>query len=444
MYGNLFMLLLETSVLSTTQFPFPVIEEPILLPIQIEPPCICLPTRPVRVSEKREVQDLILRWNEVALQAIKAERTPPPLAARNLAIVHIAMYDAMNTLRTTHPPFVIRASGPRGVSTDVAVAVAAHRSLLTLYPKQLSHLNAALDASLESIPDGAAKIEGADWGRRVAETVLDWRSKDLVISKSNYAPRDEVGRWKPTPANFRPPLLPGWSRVSTFAVQKLDRFRPAGPPSLTSEEFITAFHEVKKLGSRNSRDRTEEQSIIARFWADGEGTVTPPGHWNRIAATVSRERRLSTSENARLFAMLNVAMADTSIACWDCKYRFDFWRPLTAIREASRLEDSRLVAERDWTPLLETPPFPAYTSGHSSFSGAAAMVLKEFFGTDDVRFTTTSEGLPGVKRSFTRFSDAAMEAGMSRIYGGIHWSFDNTHGLETGGKIGQAVVRAFR
>lgn len=445
MYGNLLLLFLETTTLSTSQFPFPVIvEDPILLPIEIESPCVCLPARPPRVSEKREIRDLVSRWNEAALEAIKAERTPPPLAARNLAIVHVAMYDAMNTLNGKNRPFLIRASGPRAASVDTAMAVAAHRSLQALYPKQVRRLDDALNASLESTTDETAMQEGAEWGRRVADTVLAWRSKDLLTKTSKYAPRDEAGRWKPTPANLRPPLLPEWGRVSPFTLRNPESFRPAGPPALASEEFVKAFQEVKKLGSRDSSDRTEDQTEIARFWEDGTGTVTPPGHWNRIASTVARDRGLSTAENARLFAMLNVAMADVSIACWDCKYRFDFWRPVTAIREASRLEDPRLVADRDWTPLLETPPFPAYTSGHSSFSGAAAAVLAEFFGTDEVKFSTTSETLPGVTRSFARFSDAAKEAGMSRIYGGIHWSFDNTDGLDSGGKIGRAVARAFR
>src|SRR5262249_27238483 len=150
---------------------------------------------------------------------------------------------------------------------------------------------------------------------------------------------------------------------------------------LNSDEFIAAFREVKVLGSVNSRVRTRDETEIARFWADGEGTVTPPGHWNRIAQDAARQRRTSSFQNARLFAMLNIALADVGIACWDCKYSFDYWRPVTAIRAARKLNNPELVAETDWSPLLPTPPFPSYTSGHSSFSGAAAAVLKEFFAT---------------------------------------------------------------
>jgi hypothetical protein len=158
---------------------------------------------------------------------------------------------------------------------------------------------------------------------------------------------------------------------------------------------------------------------------------------------VANDRGNTLSENARLFATLNVALADVAIVCWDCKYHFDFWRPVTAIRNAHRLNNPTLEADPEWTPLLPTPPFPAYTSGHSSFSAAGAAVLTEFFATDDTRFATTSEGLPGVTRSFARFSDAAKEAGMSRIYGGIHWDCDNRDGLAGGKKIGEYVSRSF-
>jgi membrane-associated phospholipid phosphatase len=190
---------------------------------------------------------------------------------------------------------------------------------------------------------------------------------------------------------------------------------------------------VAAVGGVGGAARTRDQTEVALFWADGEGTVTPPGHWNRIAGGVAAARGLPLVEAARLFALLNAAMADAAVVCWDCKFRFDVWRPVTAVREA----------DPTWAPLLPTPPFPAYTSGHSSFSGAAAAVLAASFGADEVPFATTSDGLPGVTRSFRSFSAAAGEAGMSRIYGGIHWSFDNTAGLACGREVGAAVVRRF-
>ena len=238
-------------------------------------------------------------------------------------------------------------------------------------------------------------------------------------------------------------LLPGWSNLPLFALPSVESLRPPGPPAITSREYAASYREVKQLGAIVVRSRTQEQTEIARFWEDGAGTATPPGHWNQIAATVAQAKKLRPSENARLFAALNVALADAAIACWDCKYRFDFWRPVTAIRADRVFADPALDSDPDWEPLLDTPPFPAYTSGHSSFSAAAAAVLAEFFGSDAIRFESTSEGLAGVVRRFDSFTAAAQEAGLSRIYGGIHWDFDNRDGLAGGRRVGEYVGRQF-
>jgi hypothetical protein len=225
-------------------------------------------------------------------------------------------------------------------------------------------------------------------------------------------------------------------------MRKATDFRPAAPPLCDTKAFAEALEEVKLLGGRHSSVRTAEQTEIAHFWADGEGTVTPPGHWNRIAQSVAESRRLSLGENARLFALLNLALADAAILCWDCKYHFDYVRPVTAIRRADHDGNPDTWSDPTWTPLLATPPFPSYTSGHSSFSAAAAAVLAELFG-DNTRFITTSDDLPHVRRSFASFSAAAAEAGRSRIYGGIHFEFDNREGQKTGAALGQYVARNF-
>ncbi len=248
---------------------------------------------------------------------------------------------------------------------------------------------------------------------------------------SRYAPRPAPGRWRPTPPGHRPPLLPGWGSARCLALGDTAAFRPPDPPDLTSAGYAAAYRQVRDLGGGGSRLRTRDQTEVAFFWADGDGTVTPPGHWNRIAQAAARARGTTLAESARLFALLNVAMADAGVVCWECKFRFDVWRPVTAVREAE---------DPDWSPLLVTPPFPAYTSGHSSFSGAAAAALAAFFGTDDVGFRSTSDGVPGVVRSFPGFWAAAKEAGMSRIYGGIHWSFDNEAGLRCGREVGEYVA----
>jgi hypothetical protein len=386
-------------------------------------------------------RDPVLFWNDVLLQTVKADRTPPPLAARNMAMVHVAVYDAVNAVHRSHCPYRVDAVPPPGTDARAAAATAGHDVLAALYPRHARRLDAALDESLAAVPEGAGRDEGVALGRFVAERIVCWRKADGVTRQTAYAPREGRGLWRPTPPAFRAALLPQWPEVTCFAMRTGAQFRPAEPPARSSVEYAAAFREVVSLGGRDSKARTPEQTEIAHFWADGDGTVTPPGHWNRIAASVSQARGLTLPENARLFALLNVALADAGIAAWDCKFHYDFWRPVQAIRETP--VGGFLPADPRWQPLLPTPPFPSYTSGHSTFSAAAAAALARYFGTDDVRFTATSEGLPGVSRSFPGFWAAAAEAGQSRIYGGIHWQFDNVEGLDCGRKVGRSVVENF-
>src|SRR5262245_25626204 len=303
-----------------------------------------------KVTESKRVapKDVVLRWNEAALFAIRTDRTPPPIAARNLALVHAAVYDAVISVGRTHESFYVPAGAPRGTSPDAAAAVAAHHVLSTLYPRLIASFDIALDASLGPIPDGPAKSNGVTIGHSTAEHYLRWRSRDGRGTTVAYKPSDALGRWQPTPPDLRPALLPGWSGIAPFAVRDVSQFRAVGPPDVKSAEFEKAFNEVKEIGGANSTKRTNEQTVIAHFWADGDGTVTPPGHWNRIARSLAAERGLSTFENARMLAMLNVAMADAAIACWDCKFKFDFWRPVTAIRTAAKLNNPALTADAEW------------------------------------------------------------------------------------------------
>jgi hypothetical protein len=385
--------------------------------------------------------DPVLAWNEVLLDAVRADRTPPPAAARDMAIVHIAIDDAVNAIDPTHASYASRTKARGNASAPAAVAAAAHRTLVALFPAQSATFDAALAASLAGIPDGQFERKGVEVGRASADKILAARRDDGSADVVIYQRGTEPGDWQPTPPAFQQqPALPRWPGVTPFAIEDAAQFRPDGPPALTSGEYARAFDEVKALGSRDSTARTPEQTTIAMFWADGAGTATPPGHWNEIAQDVATARQNSLSQNARLFALLNIALADAGISCWDCKYDFDFWRPVTGIRAADSDGNPATVADPAWTPLLVTPPFPAYTSGHSTFSSAAAAVLGRFFGTDRVSFTTTDDDTPGIVRSFTSFSQAAAEAGQSRIYGGIHWQFDNQDGQQAGRAIGNYVA----
>jgi hypothetical protein len=208
---------------------------------------------------------------------------------------------------------------------------------------------------------------------------------------------------------------------------------------LTSAEYTAAFDQVKEIGSATSTVRTQDQSNIAQFWAGQAGTSTPPGHWNRIAQTVATAHGNTLEENARLFALLTMAQADAAISCWDNKYHYDHWRPVTAIRAAETDGNPATTADPNWSTFITTPNHPSYSSGHSTVSGASGMMLADFFGTDNITFTSSAEGFTVPDRTFTSFSQASNEAADSRLYAGIHWSYDNADGLAAGRALGHYV-----
>lgn len=390
-----------------------------------------------RVSAKGT--DVVLDWNATLLNAVATDKTAPPVAARNMAMVHAASYAAVYVVDQIHSNSNLDAIVPGGVSRRSAIAAAAHRVLVNLYPTQTETFDTQLELSLAEVADGQSENNGVALGQFVAGLVLAWRNSDGSSDTVPYTPGTEPGDWQRTPPGFLPALLPQWLDVVPFAITSGSQFRPAGPPALDSAEYTAELNQVKELGSLNSTARTAEQTEVAKFWADGPGTFTPPGHWNLITERVSLAQSNTLSENARLFALLNIAEADAGIVAWDAKYEYNFWRPVTAIQQAETDGNPDTTADLTWTPLLTTPPFPEYVSGHSAFSGAADAVLTSFFG--DISFTTFSVGLPGVVRSFDSFTQAADEAGISRVYGGIHFQSANEDGLASGRALGNYVTR---
>jgi len=373
--------------------------------------------------------DVVTDWNNAALDAIRAGNTAPPIASRSLAILHISIYDAVNGIARTHETYLVPSAVPASASRPAAASAAAHVALVNLFPANASIFDALHAAILAGIPDSPHKRAGIEWGESVANQVLAARANDgsnaIVPPPGGSGP----GAWVPTPPAFLPYLLPQWGFVVPFAMSSSSQFRPPGPPALDSQDYAADYEEVKELGPAVGSTRTDDQTEIALFWADGGGTETPPGHWNSIAQTLAETHGNTLEENARLFALLNIAMADAAICAWDAKYTFNFWRPVTAIAFAE--------PELNWTSFIVTPPFPDYVSGHSTFSAAAATVLPLFYDTEDLPFTTGSDFLPGVFRSFATCFDAADEAALSRIYGGIHFRSASADGLEAGTSIGE-------
>jgi hypothetical protein len=387
--------------------------------------------------------DVITDWNSVTLSAIRASRTPPPIASRALAILHASTYDAVNGIVRSHEPYFAHGTVPASASLEAAASAAAHRVLVTLFPTHEAEFNALYASTLAGLPDGPQRRAGVAWGESVADQILAWRATDNADAIVPRPGSGGLGTWQPTPPLFADYLLPQWGFVTPFAIPIGAHFRPLGPPSVDGAKYAEEYTEMKALGAAVGSTRTPEQGLIAQFWADGAGTETPPGHWNSIAQHVVAARGNTLIDNARLFALLNIAMADAAIAAWDAKYSFHSWRPVTAIRNGDLDDNPATIGDPSWSSYIATPPFPDYVSGHSTFSGAASRVLARFYGTDDIGFSTGSDLLPGVTRSFPSFSAAAAEAAMSRLYGGIHCRSANEDGLAMGIEIGDWTVAHF-
>jgi hypothetical protein len=386
----------------------------------------------------------VVQWNRNLLLIVRTPGVQPATVhpTRSFAIMHAAIYDAVNSIDRTHRPYLVRLSdAPRDASQEAAAAAAAHRVLVALYTTLKSALDTELLQSLAQIPDGERKTEGILVGQTIADRILALRGND----GSNAQPIPYVfgsapGDYESTPPNFPPqPQFTHWSRVTPFALERADRFRPGSPPALTSDKYSDALNQIKSLGIANSTTATADEALTGRFW---NGAIQ--NYWNEISQTASVAHGLTTAANARLFALLNLSFADGVIAFYDAKYTYNFWRPVTAIRAADTDNNPETMADLNWLPQAgKTAPDPSYPGAHAVISAAGAEVLISFFGRDHFKFSVTSEVLPGVERSFTNFSAAAEEATLSRIFAGQHFSFDLSSGHRLGREVADFVVDNF-
>ena len=386
--------------------------------------------------------DVVLEWNQLMLDTVKANHVSPILITRDAAIVSAAVYDAVNDIDGSYTTYFANVNASHGASLEAAAAQAAHDTLTALFPGQQATFDAALAADLAGIPPGRAR-QGVDVGQAVAQAILAWRSTDGWNAHVNYTPGTAPGDWQPTPPGFLPAALPQWGNVTPFGIPSGSAFRAALPPALNSADYTAAFNEVKTIGDINSTTRTADQSQIAQFWYGQAGTYTAAGYWNQIAQEVAVQQGNSLVQNARLFALLNLTAADAAIAVWDTKYTDNFWRPVTAIRNADTDGNPDTVADPNWTPFLVTPNHPSYCSGHSGVSNGSATVLAAFFGSDNISFSFSSDSLPGATRSYSSFSAAAQECSDSRVYAGIHWRFDVVAGANIGNEVGTYISTHF-
>src|SRR5258705_1420523 len=369
----------------------------------------------------------VVQWNRALLAIVRTPgaQTGTVNPTRSFAIMHAAIYDAVNAIDRKHRPYLVRLSGvPRDASQEAAAAAAAHEVLVALYPAFKTTLDAQLQQSLAQIPDGNGNAEGILIGQSVADRILAARSNDgsnapPILYVFGTAPGD----YQSTPPNFAPqPQFTNWSHVTPFALERANQFRPGPPPTLASDSYSDAFNQIKSLGIGNSTTATADEALTGRFW---NGAIQ--NYWNEIAQTLSQARGLSTAQNARLFALLNLSFADDVIAFYDAKYTYNFWRPVTAIRSGDVDNNPETVADPTWLPEVgNTTPDPAYPGAHAVISAAASAVLISFLRDNHLDYNVTSEVLPGVERSFHNFSDAAQEATLSRIFAGVHFRSDLT------------------
>jgi PAP2 superfamily len=391
----------------------------------------------------QNITDSVIQGNQLTLELIKTEKTPPPIAARNLAIVHSTIYDTVNSINPTHSSYYVTEKAPKDTSVEAAAISAIENTLKELYPTQSSQIETKLTESLGKITDSPSKTQGIAWGKQVAEKILALRKEDGSNAKVEYTPSKEIGSWQPIPPDFKPASMPYWKNVKPFTMKSAADFRIAKMPTLESAEYTEEFNYTKDIGAKDSKTRTADQTSMAKFWLDGAGTVTPPGHWNQIATDLAVKKGYNLAENARFFALLNLALADASIIDADHKYTFNRWRPITAIQQAENDNNPQTTADTNWTPLLNTPSSPAYVSGHSTFAGAADAIVTGIFS-DKVSFTTSTDPTNKLDdRSFTSITQAADEAGMSRVYGGVHWQSDSRDGLTAGRNLGKYVLQNF-
>jgi hypothetical protein len=379
--------------------------------------------------------DVVTEWNAYMQATVAVAPSNPNLQTRWAAITQLAVFEAVNSINGDYVPYVGTIVAPPGASPEAAAVAAAHRTLVTLRPGSAATLDPLREASLAAIADGQAKIDGIAVGEAAAQAMLAARADDGSNDSVTYIPGDGPGVWRPTSAT--PALLPGWGQVTPFGLESGSQFRLQAPPHLQTEKYADDYNEVKLLGRIDSPVRPQDRTNVARFYAS-----TPPVQvWCAPARAVSLAQGKSLSQNARIFALLTMAMADASIAMWDTKYHYNFWRPQTAIQLGDTDGNPLTEVDPTWLPLIPSPAHPSYASGHASVSAAAKEVMNEFFGRDGFSVTLTNPSLPAIVLNYGSWDAITDDIDDARIYGGIHFRFDQEKGAHLGKHVGKYIVK---
>jgi hypothetical protein len=366
--------------------------------------------------------DPALYWNQVLASGISG---PPVVQSRTYALVSTAIHEAVNATSGFQDRSYLQGVQTSGGDTRAATAVAAYNVLVATNPAKTSDYVTALNASLALVPDGAAKTNGIATGQAIAAAALSARANDGSSAIVNYVATGEIGHWAPTPPAFGSPVAPQWADQTPWILTSGDQFRPIAPPSIGSVEYAQAYNEVLVIGAANSATRTKDQTDAALFWAGTAGAQ----QWVQAGVSIAGTAGLSTLDNARLFALLSTSIADAVIGVWDSKYEYDYWRPYTAIHT----DDGNPLTNADlsWTSLITSPSYPGYAGGLSGVNGAGSTILASILG-DAQSFCMT--GTAG-SRCFDSFTGTALDGANSRLWGGIHFRFDNEQGLLLGQRV---------
>jgi len=379
--------------------------------------------------------DEVTDWNVMMFQAAHTANTTPLVTSRVAAMVQAAVFDAVNGIERRYTPIHVTADAPRGASQRAAAVQAAYASLLLLFPAQQPMLDAQRAISLAGIASGAAAehsesiARGIEWGDQVAAAIWAWRSTDgFVPAPAPFFGVVAIGSWRATPPGFLPFAGLQFSYMTPWAISSPSQFRAPGPPPLNSAQYATDFNETKVWGSFSSTIRSPDETLYSLFW----NASTAPYYWDQVAVKLSTANHLTLSENARLLALTNVAMADAAIGCWESKVHYLFWRPITAIQEPTDSTINPATSpDPTWAPLFATPAHPEYPSGHSCVSGAAGRILSNYFG-DQNSFSMTSDVMLGVTRYFLSFTAATDEVRNARVFAGIHFRTATNDGQTLG------------
>jgi len=377
--------------------------------------------------------DAVLDWNALMLTTISGQT--PFAQARFGAITQLAVFEAVNACTHEFEPYLGSVVAPAGASAEAAAIAAAYRVLKTYFPGA-SDLDMARTTSLNAIADSQSKTDGIAVGEAAAEAIIKLRANDGSTPPQTFLPATtDPGVWQPTPPAFGPGILLQGRNVAPFGIESSDQFRLRPPPALTSQKYRKAYDEVKSVGEINSTARPKDRADVAQFYA-----ITPPTQvFDRVAQQVSAAQKRSLSENARAFALINMAIADALVAVFDTKYFYVFWRPVTAIRAGATDGNPNTDGDVNWTPFVTTPAFPGYASAHAAGSGAARKVCDLLFGAGGHAMTLSNAALPGLVLNYTTFHDITEDVDDARVYGGIHFRFDQKEGNRLGRQVGEYV-----